>query len=96
MMFYLFGASLGNRLGGLGQFLCFNKESGHQGIVYQCNPGFRTFSSGLNQAPLFRKEEGRGGFGQGGPDKYLDQYLDLTNILDQKLDLTNILINSWI
>ena len=79
-MFYLFGASLGSRLG---QFLCFNEESGHQGIVYQCNPESRTFSSGLNQAPLFRKEEGRGGFGQGGPDKYLDQYLDLTNILDQ-------------
>ena len=45
------------------------KESARQGIVYQCNPGSRTFSSGLNQAPLSRKEEGRGGFGQGGPDK---------------------------
>ena len=59
------------------------RKSGHQRIVYQCNPGSRTFSSGLNQAPLSRKEEGRGGFDQGVPDKYLDQYLDLTNILDQ-------------
>ena len=80
MMFYLFGASLGSRLS---QFLCFKRKSGRQGIVYLCNPGFRTFSSDLNQAPLFRMEEGRGGFGQGGPGKYLDQYLDLTNILDQ-------------
>ena len=85
----LFGASQGS---GLSQVLCFNlRKSGQQGIVYQCNPGFRTFSSDLNQAPLSRKEEGRGGFGRGGPDKDLDQYLDLANILDQYLNLTDVL-----
>ena len=85
-----FGANQGTRLS---QILCFNLRKSGQGIVYQCNPGFRTFSFGLNQAPQSRREEGRGGFGQGGPEKCLDQYLDLdlANILDQYLNLANVL-----